>query len=162
MSGVTTDGTAVSRASNADNQITDLSGTTNDPVYDAAGNMIADQTHTYAYDAWNRMTAAYERTSGGARGALIAEYQYDGRGYRTAVLTARYDDAQNPATVTGYDRTDYLYDANWQVVEERFAANLSPSTATSTPATTTKYQYVWSAAYIDASCAATRSTPAAR
>jgi len=76
---------------------------------------------------------------------LIAVYQYDGRGYRTSKAVALYDG--DPGQVTGYDRTDYLYNGNWQVMEERFEHDAATAT---TVATTPHIQYVMDIRYIDA------------
>ncbi|HXZ27129.1 MAG TPA: RHS repeat-associated core domain-containing protein [Terriglobales bacterium] len=64
--------------------------------YDGAGNMIGDGTHTYTYDAENRIIAV----DGGA-----ATYKYDALGRRTS-------------KTVGSAGTDYLYDLGGQVATE--------------------------------------------
>jgi hypothetical protein len=49
-------GTSAMVAWTFDDRSTDLSGTANDPTHYAAGNMTADSSNTYIYDAWNRLT----------------------------------------------------------------------------------------------------------
>jgi len=49
------------RTHNAANEITDLSGTANDPTHDDAGSMTADASNTYIYDAWNRLAEVHDR-----------------------------------------------------------------------------------------------------
>ncbi|MDD4890785.1 MAG: hypothetical protein PHU85_12755, partial [Phycisphaerae bacterium] len=120
------------------------------PTYDAAGNMTFDGTRHYAFDAWNHLVATHaDDTSGGGHdaGGLIAGYEYDGRGYRTAKTVARRENAEAPEEITGYDRTDYYYNDNWQVLEERQATNISDPQS---PAPDTHVQYLWDQRYVDA------------
>jgi RHS repeat-associated protein len=65
--------------------------------YDAAGNMIADGSHTYTYDAENRLTAV--------DGGSTATYSYDAVGRRVE-------------KILGTTRTDYVYDLSGNVVSE--------------------------------------------
>ncbi len=66
-------------------------------LYDAAGNMTYDGTHTYTYDAENRLT----QVDGGS----TAAYVYDGDGHRVR-------------KTTGGVWTDYLYDLAGNSVSE--------------------------------------------
>jgi YD repeat-containing protein len=68
-------GTSAMVAWTFDNRSTDLSGTANDPTHDASGNMTADSSSTYIYDAWNRLVEVHDRGDD----SLIAEYEYDGQ-----------------------------------------------------------------------------------
>ena len=144
--GFNDNGTSQSRTTDAANEIQTVSGTTNNPSYDGDGNMVADNNFVYTYDAWNHLVQVNHRNTDGSTGDLVAQYQYDGRGYRISKAVARYDDGQNPDTITGYDRTDYYYNTSWQVLEERTSANQSSA---DTVATTATYQYGWDARYID-------------
>jgi RHS repeat-associated protein len=77
--------------------------------------------------------------------AAVAEYRYDGLNRRIAkAKVATWDPNNNPET---WDRTDYYYNASWQVLEERFTAGQASA---DTVATVAKYQYVWDLRYIDA------------
>jgi RHS repeat-associated protein len=71
--------------------------------------------------------------------ALVATYQYDGRNRRVAKLL--------PATGGNFKRTDYYYNENWQVLEERYIASVS---GTATAATAASRKMLWDARYIDA------------
>ena len=94
-----------------------MTGITNDvgstwvtPVYDAAGNMTrgprpgAESTATEGllcvWDGWDRLARVYKdngggsadgslATSGASADAVIAQYQYDGRGFRIVKLPDR-------------------------------------------------------------------------
>ena len=128
-----------------------------DPKYDANGNMTfapkpgSEATDTEAlhlvYDAWDRLVQVWKDdgsgntgtlvTSGGSADTLLAKYRYDGGHRRIAKLIPGGN----------WHRTDYYYNAAWQVLEERLAtaqANEDP------PATAIKCQYVWDIRYIDA------------
>jgi RHS repeat-associated protein len=105
----------------------------NSPAYDAAGNMVsgpkagAETTRLhFVYDAWNRLVQV-KADSGGQPGAVIATYQYDGRGFRTRKVLA------------GGETWDYYYNEEHQVVEVRKNGD-----------TDAFEQYVWGARYIDA------------
>ena len=102
-----------SRTHNKQNEIGTATGQTS-PTYDAAGNQTTDFGGLgYTYDAWNRPRTAGSRT-----------YEYDGVGRRVQ---------QTVSTTT----TDYYYDDQWRVVEDKVAG-------------ATVRQYVWSAAgYVD-------------
>jgi hypothetical protein len=74
------------------------------------------------YDAWNRPTQVESWKDANANGVqdegedwgLVAVYQYDGQGRRIAKIVRQVDGEE----VT-YQRTDYLYNEQWQVLEER-------------------------------------------
>jgi RHS repeat-associated protein len=95
------------------------------------------------YDAWNRMSRVYadSGTVSGTRDdsdALVAMYQYDGQNRRVAKLLP---------TGSNFKRTDYYYNENWQVLEERYIASVS---GTTTAATAASRKMLWDARYIDA------------
>ncbi|MGC8541958.1 MAG: hypothetical protein ACP5QA_15215, partial [Phycisphaerae bacterium] len=69
----TTTGTTQTRTTDAQNQITSITGTAGTPQYDANGNMITDQNgNTLKYDAWNRLVSVTNPS-----GQVIAEYTYN-------------------------------------------------------------------------------------
>jgi RHS repeat-associated protein len=129
--GTTTDQT---RTTDASNEIQTVNGQ-DTTSYDQTGNMTFDGTFHYTYDAWNRQTAVYNDTVNGSGqhvdGTLVATYEYDGRGYRVS---------KTVGSGAGAVRTDYYYNNNWQVLEERQGAYGSQ---------TMTAQYVWDAKYID-------------
>lgn len=118
------------RTVNAANEITGLSGSWKDPVYDAAGNLISGpkvRTETtrvhYVYDAWNRLVAVKEDASG-SPGNVIVAYKYDG-------LNRRRQKADSGSTQYV---THYYYNDRCQMLEER-AMNGGPvSTSRTTSA----------------------------
>jgi RHS repeat-associated protein len=110
------------RTHNAANEITDLSGTANDPTHDASGNMTADENHTYVYDAWNRLVEVRDRGDD----SLIAEYEYDGQ-------KRRIEKTVDSTT------EDIFYNSEWQILEVRTADDTDPSE-----------QYIWDIRYVDA------------
>jgi hypothetical protein len=121
------------RQQNAANETTGITGGGwNGPAYDAAGNMTsgpkagneAVRRH-FVYDAWNRLVQV-KADSGGQSGAVIATYQYDGRGFRTQKVLA------------GSDSFDYYYNEAHQVVEVRKNGDADAFE-----------QYVWDARYIE-------------
>jgi RHS repeat-associated protein len=129
----TTGLTIETRTNNTANEILTLAGTTG-PAYDSAGNMTGDaQSHTYRYDAWNRLTAVYSDL---AMTATVATYKYDGRNYRIA-------------KTVGNDTFDYYYNTNWQVLEERKNGSRNSYA-----------KYVWDLRYIDAPVLCWRDTNA--
>jgi len=120
------------------------------PGYDKVGNMdimpvpgAEDTTYAMLYDAWNRLT---EVSSGGT---TVAEYRYDGSSRRTAKLKR--------VAADDWTRTDYYYDTDWRVVEERRATGVSDANRGNT-ATTLYAQYVWGLRYIDAPVLRDRNT----
>ncbi len=122
-SGVTTNGATVTRAFNAQNQATSVSGGTA-PTFDASGNTTGDSGLTFVYDAWDRLAAV--KNSGGT---TVAGYAYDPLGRR---VTETYP-------VAGATNELY-YSPRWQVIEER---------RNGTAAANVSQQYVWSPAGID-------------
>jgi len=73
----------------------------------------------------------------GEPGTVIAEYRYDGRGWRIAKLLPNGEN---------WDRTDFYYNVAWQCLEERYGANQAKETVP----TSAKIQWLWSVQYIDA------------
>jgi RHS repeat-associated protein len=135
--------------------ISETTGTAwQEPVYDAAGNMVlcpqpgdegaaAARLHL-VYDAWNRLVEAWrddggqtpdgelERT-GGDMDTMIATYRYDGLGRRIRKLLGA--DPSEPDKAL-----DYYYNERWQVLEVREDGDGDP-----------RKQYVWDdVRYIDA------------
>ena len=113
------------------------------PQYDAAGNMIsgprpgAETTALhYVYDAWNRMVKVTD-----ASDETVAEYQYDGLNRRVVRLL------WNASSET-WSRTDYYYNEEWQVLEERGAVGVS-TVDKGEVATDASVQYLWDPKYID-------------
>ncbi len=87
-------------------------GTTTDNfslVHDAVGNMTDDgKEYKYVYDAFGRLVTVKDTTS-----ATVAEYRYNGLGYR---ISWHYD-ADADKDVDGSDPTYYFaYDDRWRVV----------------------------------------------
>jgi RHS repeat-associated protein len=132
--------TTQSRTHNRANEVSAVTGNT--PVWitaahDAGGNQTSGpqsgnegvRLH-YTYDAWNRLVKA-QADAGGIPGATIAEYQFDGLGQRIVKLLPNGGN---------WDRTDYYYSPDWQVVEERSATNVVGKT---TVATVPKFEWVW-------------------
>ena len=116
------------RTHNRRNQITGRNGTTwtNSVYYDNNGNLKKDERgYSFEYDAWDRLARVRD-----GLGNLVAEYTYDGRGYRV----------QRADGATG-DIVDIYYDNDWRVVEERSGAVGGPGTTSAT--------YVWGIGYID-------------
>ncbi len=85
-------------------------------------------------DAWGRVFSVVDDVT---PNPTIAEYKYDGLHRRTVKLKP------NGAN---WDRRDYYYTCEWQVVEERELLNTASKT---TVATVPKFQWVWGIAYID-------------
>lgn len=100
-SSLTTDGTAVSRTHNKQNQVTAV-GSAN-LTFDANGNTTTDETgKQFVYDAWNRLVRV--KDSGGA---TLTSYQVDALNRRIV---------ENPGTAR-----DLYYSSAWQVLEERIS-----------------------------------------
>ena len=102
------------------------------PAYDLAGNMTAlpqpnapTTGFTCTYDAWNRLVLVVDAASG----AVVAQYQYDARGFRTV--------SQSFAGAILTESRDYYYSDGWQVLEERVEEALADR------------QFVWGLRYID-------------
>ena len=100
----TNGGSPVTRTTNAQNEITSISGATT-PTYDANGNMTGDETgKTFVYDAWNRLVEVKS-------GATILEaFSHDGLMRRVG-------------NTVGATTTDLYYSNQWQVVEETVGSN---------------------------------------
>jgi len=151
------------REHDAANQITSIPGGVT-PAYDAAGNMVSGpkpgspagdgQTgQTYTYDAWNRLVKVEEwiwtdtnedgvfQAGEKSTAVTVAEYQYDGLNRRIAKLV--FD-----APSDTWTRTDYYYNEDWQVLEERVATAVLAADK-GVPATAPKVQYLWDPRYID-------------
>jgi YD repeat-containing protein len=98
---VTTNGTAVSRTANAQNEVTSVGGTTLE--YNAAGDTTADdQGQTLLYDAWHRLVLVKTGST------VNAAYTYDALGRRMSethgtTTTLLYNSAAGQVleTVTG-------------------------------------------------------------
>jgi RHS repeat-associated protein len=98
FSSVTTDGTAVTRTHNHQNEVTGVGANT--LAFDKNGNMTTDeQGRTLVYDAWNRLVAVKNGST------TLASYKFDGLG-RRIVETA------------GTNTRDLFFN-NWNVLEER-------------------------------------------
>jgi RHS repeat-associated protein len=128
-----------SRDHNAANEILAIAGSSAHVAHDRAGNMTRIPSpltgegqgegashHTLTYDAWNRLV----RVADGATGQTLAEYDYDGRSFRTVKRS------YTSGTLT---ETRHAYYADrWQLLEERLGAT-----------TTADRQFVWGLRYID-------------
>jgi len=161
------------RTVNAFNEITDVGegqGQTQwvTPAYDAAGNMTtlpkpSDPTTalTLVYDAWNRLVEVKQGSD------TMAEYEYDGLGRRTVRGYDTASPGSPDGTLDAYEHFFYGGKGDWsllyavpggpsrqkgpvpfseQVIETRDAASANAQPESVQP----KYQYVWSARYIDA------------
>jgi len=140
------------RDHNEVNEIDDIDGGAwEDPLYDAAGNTFyagwpsgpslwsfydEEDWCFYKYDAWNRLVEVY--TYPGGPPCTFGKYYYDGLPRRIWRIVDGF----------GYpNRTDYYYNTDWQVLEERFYDGEDPETTVATDVTC---QYVWDTRYIDA------------
>jgi len=161
------------REHNAANEIASLGGSADFVAYDKAGNLPSPRLRQAGmtvvpqlplpgyspgyflctYDAWNRLTGVYtdSRSGGGTLGEYdstdtpVALYEYDGLNRRTTKLV--HDDAHGD-----WDRTDYYYDREWRVIEERLERDLSGG-AELLPAESVYAEYVWDPHYADAPAA---------
>ncbi|KKL75548.1 hypothetical protein LCGC14_2053790, partial [marine sediment metagenome] len=147
-----------------------------DPTHDLAGNMIGgpkpstgtetdgEETRLFfVYDGWNRLTKVYKDADadgnfepgdpGAAADDQIVQYQYDGLNRRVAKLVVTGYAGNNLADE--WKRTDYYYDTNWRVVEERYDAEVDNTTDV---ATAVEFQYIWGLRYIDGPVARLRDT----
>ena len=99
---VTTNGTGQTRTSNAQNQLTSVSGATT-PTYDSNGNLTKDESgQTYTYDAWGRLVKVVS-------GGNTVSYSFDAMGRRI--------------TETTNGTTQDLYFDGSNVIEERKAGS---------------------------------------
>ena len=101
FSSVTTDGTAVNRTHNQQNEVTGVGSAS--LVFDKNGNMTTDeQGRTLVYDAWNRLIQVKNGST------TLASYKFDGLGRRIVE--------------TASSNTRDLFFNNWNVLEERLNA----------------------------------------
>ncbi|NLY00947.1 MAG: hypothetical protein GXY83_33060 [Rhodopirellula sp.] len=92
---------------------------------------------TLKYDAWNRLVEVKDGQT------VVGKYEYDGQNRRIK----KHIDSQSPAGPNGIDRYEhFFYNSQWQVLETRDTTNIDDQAENLQP----KYQYVWSARYIDA------------
>jgi RHS repeat-associated protein len=138
-----------SRDHNAANEILAIAASSAHVAHDRAGNMTRIPSpltgegqgegashHTLTYDAWNRLV----RVADGATGQTLAEYDYDGRSFRTV--------KRSYAAGALAETRHSFYTADWQVLEERLGT--SP---------TADRQFVWGLRYIDDLVLRDRFTP---
>lgn len=137
-SGFDDNGASQDRTVNSANEITNITGSSVTPTYDAAGNMISapkpgDEStrNHYLYDAWNRLVAvcADDSQNPGQPGAIIASYTYDGLNQRVT------------KTLADGTATDYFYNQQWQTLEEQRRDGVGNLVSTD--------QYAWDISYID-------------
>ena len=155
---------AQTREHNLANEITDIAGGSwIEPVYDAAGNMVEGPSglnptvrHKFIYDAWNRLVKV---TDSSDPAVTIAIYRFNGLNHRARKFV--------PTGTNEWTVTEYHYNPNWQVLEERKAVEVSwdeteiNTKAGPTPAASgTNVQYVWDQRYIDAPVCRFRDTDA--
>ena len=140
-----------SRTHNAVNEIRSFAATVGDswatPAYDRAGNMTIVSSSPLPragegqgvralgcqYDAWNRLIRVTED------GTTIAEYQYDGRGFRILNRVP----AQSNSTSDAFRH--FYYSTNWQELEQRIDQSPIPNSQSLTLVS----QHVWGLRYID-------------
>jgi RHS repeat-associated protein len=125
------------RTHNLANELTQIDSSTTHVAEDAAGNMTklpkpGDWTDHYCtvYDAWNRLVEV--RASDNS--TVIAQYQYDGRNYRTVKKTY--------ASGTLSETRHFYYNNQWQCLEERLESD-------SVIASYADRQNVWGIRYVD-------------
>lgn len=89
-------------------------------TYDAVGNLTDDaEDYEYVYDGWGRMRFI-KKTSDSS---TVAEYKYNGLGYRTAA----HEDTDADNDVDGSDKWYYLvYDERWRHVSTFRETDTSP------------------------------------
>ena len=105
----------VSYTANTLNQYTAVGAAT--PTYDANGNLTSDGTHTYGYDAENRLVSA----SGAGTGAA---YTFDAQGRRKTVTTG----GTTTVFVTDADDREVLeYDGASGAIQRWYAHGLGPN-----------------------------------
>jgi len=131
---VTTNAVVQSRTANAQNEVTQVGGST--LGYSSAGNLTTDELgRNLVYDAWNRLVSV--RNSANTE---IARYEYDGLHRRIIGLVGT---PAAPSAAAAPVR-DVYYSQDWQVLEERrrTAAGAIPATADT--------RFIWSPVYVDA------------
>jgi RHS repeat-associated protein len=138
---VTTNGVAQARTANAQNELTQVGGST--LAYSTTGNLTTDaEGRTLAYDAWNRLVSVKN-----AAGTEVARYEYDGLNRR---IVEQAGTLASPAAATAAIR-DVYFSQDWQALEER--VRTSPSQV----ATTADTRFIWSPVYVDAMVARDRN-----
>jgi RHS repeat-associated protein len=138
---VTTNGVAENRTANAQNEFTQVGGSS--LAYSPTGNLTTDaQGRTLAYDAWNRLVSVADTS-----GTEVARYGYDGLNRR---IIEQVGTLASPAAATAAIR-DIYYSQDWQALEER--VRTSPSQV----ATTADTRFIWSPVYVDAMVARDRN-----
>jgi RHS repeat-associated protein len=138
---VTTDWYPASRTANAQNELTQVGGSS--LAYSTTGNLTTDaQGRTLAYDAWNRLVSVKN-----AAGTEVARYEYDGLNRR---IVEQVGTVASPAAATAAIR-DVYYSQDWQALEER--VRTSPSQVAATADT----RFIWSPVYVDAMVARDRN-----
>jgi RHS repeat-associated protein len=88
-------------------------------AYDGDGNMTDDgQSYKYVWDAFGRLVTAKNQSN-----AVVAEYRYNGLGYR---ISWKYD-TDVDGDVDGSDKTYYFcYDDRWRIVATYLGSDSSP------------------------------------
>jgi len=141
---VTTNGSAHSRTANAQNEVTQVGGSS--LAYSRTGNLTTDaQGRTLVYDGWNRLVSVKN-----AAGVEIARYEYDGLNRR---IVEQVGTAAVPAAASAPVRDSY-YSQDWQVLEERVR------TSTGAIPATADTRFIWSPVYVDALIARDRNADA--
>ncbi len=93
-----------------------------DFVYDKNGNLRDDGERLMTYDALNRLIKVEKKMTSPTPPVLIAEYTYNAMMFRTLKTVSS---SIEPGVPTGTTR--YLYNASWQVMEERSRSGSDPS-----------------------------------
>ncbi|MDZ7619413.1 MAG: RHS repeat-associated core domain-containing protein, partial [Patescibacteria group bacterium] len=124
-----------SRKHNKANEVTSASSWAT-PTHDRAGNMLViprpsdpRESYTATFDAWHRLVKL-EQSDGAGGLETVAEYQYDGRNFRT--LKRIYTGGVLSET------RHFYHSSQWQVLEERVDGSEASAC-----------QYVWGERYID-------------
>jgi len=141
------------RGHNKANEITSASSWAT-PAHDRAGNMTTVPKPsspanglTLKYDAWNRLVEVKDGQT------VVGMYEYDGQNRRIK----KHIDSQSPASPNGIDRYEhFFYNSQWQILETRDTGTEADQPENLQP----KYQYVWSARYIDAPVLRDKNTDA--
>lgn len=104
---------------------TDDDGTTDETlVYDAVGNLTSTGTHSYVYDVWGRQVEVSLGGTGSGTQTLMAEYEYNGLGYRVREHT----DIDESGTLDSSDEwLSHVYDEDWRIVATYRGSDLADS-----------------------------------